>query len=82
MSFTVIAQIQFTCKRSRPEVFLVKGVLKTCSKFTGESTHARKCDFNKEHFSTAASEYANVCDLFHQYILPWNYETNFECFII
>ena len=41
-----------------------------------------KCDFNKEHFWTAASEYANVCDLFHQYILTWNYETNFKCFII
>ena len=32
-------------RSSPPEVFLGKGVLKVCSKFTGE--HMRNCDFNK-----------------------------------
>ena len=37
---------RFFFRSSRPEVFLRKAVLKICSKFTGEHTHA-ECDFNK-----------------------------------
>ena len=35
----------FLLRSSRPEVFLRKGVQKTCSKFTGENPC--RCDFNK-----------------------------------
>ena len=38
----------YTCRSSRPDVFLGNGVLKIYSKFTG----VPKCDFNKSCFAT------------------------------
>ena len=46
-------------KGSRPEVFLVKGVLKICIEFTGERTPMSKCD----------SPVIVICRIFSEHIL-------------
>ena len=53
-----------SCRSSRPEVFLRKGVLKICHKFTGK--HPCKATFLKSHFDMGVFLY--ICCIFSEHL--------------
>ena len=68
-------------RRSHPEVFLVKGALKICSRFTGE--HPTKCDFSSKQGNSIShiaqkikfsiKDYFSKCDQIRSFWRIWSY---------